>query len=149
MISTSNQQRHTPVLNYADGNLQTRIGAGSTQGNLTAEEQAQLSAQMAQYNQDLAAFQAGGGDMSRKELWAEATQISHSIHDLRHNDLGTMGPTNPNPSNQHESYRQRMVEGWLKEKAQNNPPVAQPGPILAPTSYGLGGGWAAAAMQFR
>jgi hypothetical protein len=154
MISTSNQQRQTPVLNFADSNLQQRIAAGSAH-NLTAEEQAQLSTEMAHFNQDLAAFQTGGGGMNRKELWAEATQISHNIYDLRHNDLGTMGPTNP--SNDHESYHQRMLEGWLKDKDQNNPPVAgsgpvaQPGPIAyAATSYGMGGGWAAAAgMQFR
>ncbi|MBS2034089.1 hypothetical protein JST97_03825 [bacterium] len=138
MMTINTQQRHTPVLNYADANLQKRIAAGASQGNLTADEQAQLSSQMAQYNQDLAAFQAGGGDMTRKELWAEATQISHSIFDLRHNELGSMGPVHPHPGHEHESYRERMVEGWLKQK-----------PAVVAGAYAMGGGWAAAAAQFR
>jgi hypothetical protein len=83
-----------PSTPYLDQNLawfDHRLAAGQAQGNLTPGEASIVQQEINQFQQGL----TDGQPVNRRQEWQEARQINHTIFDLRHNDLGTMGPGGP------------------------------------------------------
>lgn len=72
--------------------------AGAKDGSLTLVEQESLRQSMAAMNKLEQQYRADG-DLSateRKALWQDASEINRTIFDLRHNNLGEMGPGGEN-----------------------------------------------------
>ena len=96
-VSPPAQNNHNfSNFNHDNKNFENRIAKGTDEGNLTAGEDSHLNKEMTHFDHSVAKDQAQGmTPQDRAKLTEQAQDISHNIYGLRHNDIGTMGPTGP------------------------------------------------------
>lgn len=89
----------TPGLDRARGNLTKRTLNGALDGSLSGRELGVTRQALGTFNESVAAAKSDGQVTrgERKALHAQRRQVSHLIHNLRHNELGhrAAGPCLP------------------------------------------------------